>query len=65
MLFIGMLSFIMGAYHVYTVGLSIDTGTCFIAATIIIAVTTWIKTFNWIATMRGGSIEFEATIWYL
>src|SRR5210317_1125846 len=59
MLSIAILSFVVWAHHMFTVGLPLAAELFFMWATMLIAVPTGVKVFNWIATMFKGSITFE------
>ena len=56
---IALLSFIVWAHHMFTVGMPLAGELFFMYATMLIAVPTGVKVFNWIATMFKGSISFE------
>src|SRR5260370_38142805 len=54
-----VLSFIVWAYDMYTVGMPVEGQLFFMYATTLIAVPTGVKVFNWVATMWKGSLTFE------
>ena len=56
---IAILSFIVWAHHMFTVGMPAAAQLFFMYSTMLIAVPTGVKVFNWIATMWRGSITFE------
>jgi cytochrome c oxidase subunit 1 len=56
---IAILSFIVWAHHMYTVGMPVTGQLFFMYATMLIAVPTGVKVFNWVATMWRGSMTFE------
>ena len=56
---IAILSFIVWAHHMYTVGMPVTGQLYFMYATMLIAVPTGVKVFNWVATMWRGSLSFE------
>lgn len=56
---IAILSFVVWAHHMFSVGMPISGELFFMWATIIIAVPTAMKVFNWIATMWEGAMTFE------
>src|SRR4249920_1851847 len=56
---IAILSFIVWAHHMFTVGMPATAQLFFMYATMLIAVPTGVKVFNWIATMWRGSMTFE------
>jgi cytochrome c oxidase subunit 1 len=56
---IAILSFIVWAHHMFTVGMPAASQLFFMYATMLIAVPTGVKVFNWIATMWKGSMTFE------
>jgi cytochrome c oxidase subunit 1 len=59
MLSIAILSFVVWAHHMFTVGLPLAAEIFFMWATMLIAVPTGVKVFNWVATMFRGSLTFE------
>ena len=56
---IAILSFLVWAHHMFTVGMPIAFELFFMYVTMLIAVPTGVKVFNWIATMWRGSMTFE------
>lgn len=56
---IAILSFIVWAHHMYTVGMPVAGQLYFMFATMLIAVPTGVKVFNWVATMWKGALSFE------
>lgn len=56
---IALLSFVVWAHHMFTVGLPLTAELFFMYSTMLIAVPTGVKVFNWIATLFRGSISFE------
>ncbi|WP_421863494.1 cytochrome c oxidase subunit I [Motiliproteus sp.] len=56
---IALLSFIVWAHHMFTVGLPLVGELFFMFSTMLIAVPTGVKVFNWVATMFRGSMTFE------
>jgi cytochrome c oxidase subunit 1 len=57
---IAILSFIVWAHHMFTVGMPAAGQLFFMYATMLIAVPTGVKVFNWLATMWKGSMTFES-----
>ncbi len=56
---IALLSFIVWAHHMFTVGLPLAGELFFMYSTMLIAVPTGVKVFNWVSTMFRGAISFE------
>ncbi len=61
---IALLSFVVWAHHMFTVGMPLAGELFFMFATLLIAVPTGVKVFNWVATMWKGSITFETPMLY-
>jgi cytochrome c oxidase subunit 1 len=56
---IAILSFLVWAHHMFTVGMPAAGQLFFMYMTMLIAVPTGVKVFNWLATMWRGSMTFE------
>ncbi|TDX31113.1 cytochrome c oxidase subunit 1 [Modicisalibacter xianhensis] len=56
---IAILSFLVWAHHMFSVGLPLIAELFFMYTTMLIAVPTGVKVFNWITTLFRGSITFE------
>jgi len=56
---IAILSFMVWAHHMFTVGMPVAGELYFMYATILISVPTGVKVFNWVTTMWKGSMTFE------
>ncbi|HSC79296.1 MAG TPA: cytochrome c oxidase subunit I [Chitinolyticbacter sp.] len=56
---IAILSFMVWAHHMFSVGMPATAQLFFMFMTMLIAVPTGVKVFNWIATMWQGSMSFE------
>ena len=56
---IALLSFIVWAHHMFTVGMPLAGEIFFMFTTMLIAIPTGVKVFNWVATMWRGSMTFE------
>jgi cytochrome c oxidase subunit 1 len=57
---IAILSFIVWAHHMFTVGMPVAGQLFFMYATMLIAIPTGVKVFNWTSTMWKGALSFEA-----
>src|SRR5210317_1576884 len=56
---IAILSFVVWAHHMFTVGMPLAGELFFMYSTMLIAIPTGVKVFNWVATMWRGSMTFE------
>ena len=56
---IAILSFLVWAHHMFTVGMPIIGELFFMYVTMLIAVPTGVKVFNWVSTMWRGAMTFE------
>ena len=62
---IALLSFVVWAHHMFTVGMPLAGQIFFMFATMLIAVPTGVKVFNWVATMWQGSMTFETPMLFV
>ena len=62
MLFIGILSFIVWAHHMFVTGMNPFLGSIFMLLTLIIAVPSAVKIFNYVTTLWKGNIRFTAAM---
>lgn len=56
---IGFLGFFVWAHHMFVAGMQMSAGIPFMISSLIIAVPTSVKIFNWLATIWGGSVDYE------
>lgn len=56
---IAIMSFVVWAHHMFTVGMPLGGELFFMYSTMLIAVPTGVKVFNWVSTMFKGSMTFE------
>ncbi len=56
---IAILSFMVWAHHMFTVGLPVAAEVFFMVTTMLIAIPTGVKVFNWVSTMWRGAMTFE------
>ncbi len=56
---IALMSMIVWAHHMFTVGMPLAGNLFFMFTTMLVAVPTGVKVFNWIATMWQGAMTFE------
>ena len=61
---IAIISFFVWAHHMFVAGISIYAAVVFSLLTFFVAVPSAIKVFNWTATLRKGSITFDAPMIY-
>jgi cytochrome c oxidase subunit I len=56
---IAIVSFLVWAHHMFTVGMPLAGQLFFMYVTMLVAVPTGVKVFNWVSTMFRGSMTFE------
>ena len=62
---IGVLSMLLWAHHMFTVGLSMSAATFFSVASTLIAIPTSVQFFAWIATLWCGRVRWELPMLFL
>ena len=62
---IGILSMVLWAHHMFTVGLSIPAATFFSVASTLIAIPTSVQFFVWIATLWCGRVRWEVPMIFM
>ena len=62
---IGVLSMVLWAHHMYTVGLTTPVAGFFSIASTLIAIPTAVQFFVWIATMWCGKVRWELPMWFI
>ncbi|TKB48178.1 cytochrome c oxidase subunit I [Ferrimonas sediminicola] len=62
--FIGVLSFVVWAHHMYVSGMNPYFGFFFAVSTLIIAVPTAIKVYNWVLTLWRGNVRMTVPMLY-
>jgi len=61
---IALLSFMVWAHHMFTVGMPLAGNLFFMYFTMLISVPTGVKVFNWVATMWRGALTFEVPMMF-
>lgn len=62
---IGILSMVLWAHHMFTVGLSLPSSTFFSVASTLIAIPTSLQFFIWIATLWCGRVRWETPMLFM
>ncbi|MGR6034339.1 MAG: cytochrome c oxidase subunit I [Candidatus Nitrosoglobus sp.] len=61
---IAIVGFLVWGHHMFVAGMSVYAGLMFSTFSFFVAIPSAIKIFNWTATLRKGSISFEAPMLY-
>lgn len=62
---IGVLSMLLWAHHMFTVGLTTPVAAFFSVASTLIAIPTSMQFFVWIATLWQGRVRWELPMWFM